>query len=91
MIFREACSPGKSDHSACSNCSKDNSITTTWFIPGHSIETFPDQMKAVAEAGHEVSIHGYSHENPISMTPEQEAAVSVPRTRGCIHAEARLL
>ena len=54
---------------------KDNGITTTWFIPGHSIETFPDQMKAVAEAGHEVGIHGYSHENPISMTPEQEAAV----------------
>ena len=54
---------------------KDTGITTTWFIPGHSIETFPDQMKAVAEAGHEVGIHGYSHENPISMTPEQKAAV----------------
>ena len=50
-------------------------IQTTWFIPGHSIETFPQQMKAVAEAGHEVGVHGYSHENPISMTPEQEEAV----------------
>ena len=27
-------------------------IKTTWFIPGHSIETFPAQMKAVADAGH---------------------------------------
>nr|MBP6725755.1 polysaccharide deacetylase [Thauera sp.] len=50
-------------------------IKTTWFIPGHSIETFPKQMKAVAEAGHEIGIHGYSHENPISMTPAQEEAV----------------
>ena len=50
-------------------------IKTTWFIPGHSIETFPQQMKAVAEAGHEIGIHGYSHENPISMTPAQEEAV----------------
>jgi peptidoglycan/xylan/chitin deacetylase (PgdA/CDA1 family) len=50
-------------------------IRTTWFIPGHSIETFPEQMKAVAAAGHEIGIHGYSHENPISMTPEQEEAV----------------
>ena len=33
-------------------------IKTTWFIPGHSIETFPDQMRAVVEAGHEVGIHG---------------------------------
>jgi peptidoglycan-N-acetylglucosamine deacetylase len=50
-------------------------IETTWFIPGHSIETFPDQMKAVADAGHEIGMHGYSHENPIAMTPEQEEAV----------------
>ncbi|MGO9360185.1 MAG: polysaccharide deacetylase family protein [Xanthobacteraceae bacterium] len=50
-------------------------IKTTWFIPGHSIETFPQQMKAVAQAGHEIGIHGYSHENPIAMTPEQEEAV----------------
>jgi len=50
-------------------------IKTTWFIPGHSIETFPAEMKAVAEAGHEIGIHGYSHENPIAMTREQEMAV----------------
>jgi peptidoglycan-N-acetylglucosamine deacetylase len=50
-------------------------IKTTWFIPGHSIETFPKQMKAVAQAGHEIGIHGYSHENPIAMTPQQEEAV----------------
>ena len=50
-------------------------IKTTWFIPGHSVETFPTQMKAVADAGHEIGMHGYSHENPIAMTPEQEEAV----------------
>ncbi len=50
-------------------------IKTTWFIPGHSIETFPEQMQAVAAAGHEIGIHGYSHENPIEMTPQQEEAV----------------
>src|SRR5205809_6522942 len=50
-------------------------IRTTWFIPGHSIETFPEQMKAVADAGHEIGIHGYSHENPIAMTREQETEI----------------
>lgn len=50
-------------------------IKTTWFVPGHSAETFPDQMKAVVDAGHEIGLHGYSHENPIAMTPEQEEAV----------------
>lgn len=52
-----------------------HNIKTTWFIPGHSAETFPEQMKAVADAGHEIGLHGYSHENPIAMTPEQEEAV----------------
>ena len=50
-------------------------IKTTWFIPGHSIETFPKQTRAVVKAGHEIGIHGYSHENPIAMTREQETAV----------------
>jgi peptidoglycan/xylan/chitin deacetylase (PgdA/CDA1 family) len=52
-------------------------LRTTWFIPGHSIETFPEETALVVGAGHEVGMHGYSHENPISMTPEQEEAVLV--------------
>jgi peptidoglycan/xylan/chitin deacetylase (PgdA/CDA1 family) len=32
-------------------------------------------MKAVVQAGHEVGMHGYSHENPIAMTPQQEEDV----------------
>ena len=52
-------------------------LRTSWFIPGHSIETFPEQTKMVRDAGHEIGIHGYTHENPIAMTPEQEEAVLV--------------
>ena len=29
------------------------------------------------EAGHEVGVYGYSHENPIAMRPRQEEAVFV--------------
>ena len=29
----------------------------------------------VVDAGHEIGMHGYSHENPIAMTPVQEEAV----------------
>jgi peptidoglycan-N-acetylglucosamine deacetylase len=57
------------------NLFKQHNLPTTWFIPGHSAETFPDQMKAVADAGHEIGVHGYSHENPIAMTREQEEAI----------------
>ncbi|MFC5834424.1 polysaccharide deacetylase family protein [Nonomuraea insulae] len=50
-------------------------IPTTWFIPGHSIETFPAQMADVAAAGHEIGAHGYCHENPVQLTPAQERDV----------------
>ena len=50
-------------------------LKTSWFIPGHSLETFPEQMKMVADAGHEIGAHGYSHENPIALTPKQEEDV----------------
>ncbi|MCR9121353.1 MAG: polysaccharide deacetylase [Phyllobacteriaceae bacterium] len=50
-------------------------ICTTWFIPGHSAESFPAQTEAVVTAGHEIGLHGYSHENPLAMTLEQEEEV----------------
>ena len=49
-------------------------IKTSWFIPGHSIETFPDECRMIAEQGHEIGMHGYSHENPIAMWPEPASA-----------------
>jgi peptidoglycan/xylan/chitin deacetylase (PgdA/CDA1 family) len=52
-------------------------IKTTWFIPGHTLESFPEQMRLAVDAGHEIGLHGYSHENPIAMSPEQEEAVLV--------------
>lgn len=50
-------------------------LKTTWFVPGHSIETFPEQTEAIVAAGHEIGVHGYSHENPIAMSREQETEV----------------
>jgi len=50
-------------------------ITTTWFIPGHSMETFPTECQMIVDGGHEIGLHGYSHENPIAMSEVQEEAV----------------
>lgn len=50
-------------------------IKTTWFAPGHSIETFPNEMERVAKMGHEIGLHGYTHENPLAMTADQEEEV----------------
>jgi peptidoglycan/xylan/chitin deacetylase (PgdA/CDA1 family) len=50
-------------------------LAATWFVPGHSIETFPELTQMIVDAGHEIGVHGYSHENPIAMTREQETAI----------------
>ena len=34
----------------------------TWFIPGHSMETFPNEVQAVVKTGCEIGLHGYAHE-----------------------------
>jgi peptidoglycan-N-acetylglucosamine deacetylase len=52
-------------------------MPASWFIPGHSIETFPESVKRIVDAGHEIGAHGYSHENPIAMSPKQEEDVLV--------------
>jgi peptidoglycan/xylan/chitin deacetylase (PgdA/CDA1 family) len=51
---------------------EDEGIDTSWYIPGHTIETFPEEVGAVADAGHEIGVHGYSHENPTDLSREQE-------------------
>lgn len=47
----------------------------TWFIPGHSLETFPEQAQAVFNSGCEIGLHGYSHEGAYAMTVDQERDV----------------
>ena len=36
----------------------------TWFLPGHSMETFPEATNAIMDSGCEIALHGYSHEVP---------------------------
>lgn len=47
----------------------------TWFIPGHSAESFPEEVKQVVASGCEIGLHGYAHEGAYQLTPEQERDV----------------
>jgi peptidoglycan-N-acetylglucosamine deacetylase len=47
-------------------------VASTWFIPGHTLETYPDQCRLVFDAGHEIGHHGWTHVPPNEMTREQE-------------------
>jgi peptidoglycan-N-acetylglucosamine deacetylase len=51
-----------------------NKVKSTWFIPGHTLETYPAQCQVVFDAGHEIGHHGWTHMPPNDMTREQEEA-----------------
>jgi peptidoglycan-N-acetylglucosamine deacetylase len=50
-------------------------IKGTWFIPGHTADTFPDSVVDVHARGHEIGHHGYCHENPIGLEVAQERKI----------------
>ena len=52
---------------------KKYDIETTWFIPGHTADTFPDICKRVSREGHEIGYHGYAHE--ADPRPDEEAEI----------------
>jgi peptidoglycan/xylan/chitin deacetylase (PgdA/CDA1 family) len=51
------------------------SIQSTWFIPGHTIETYRSHCEEVVKAGYEIGLHGYLHENVGELSEQQERAV----------------
>ena len=50
-------------------------ITSTFFVPGHTADRYPEAIRSIVAAGHEIAHHGYLHEQPTSLTLEEEIDV----------------
>ena len=50
-------------------------IKASFYVPGYVAETHEGLVRDIYERGHEIGHHGYMHEPPATLTPEQEAAV----------------
>jgi peptidoglycan/xylan/chitin deacetylase (PgdA/CDA1 family) len=50
-------------------------IKSTWFVPGHTADSYPDVVKEVHRRGHEIGHHGYCHESPVKFTREEEDGI----------------
>jgi peptidoglycan/xylan/chitin deacetylase (PgdA/CDA1 family) len=48
---------------------------TTWFVPMHSAESFPNEFSAIKQSGAEIGLHGYCHEGAPQLTSTQEREV----------------
>lgn len=51
------------------------SIPATWFVPGHSLETFPANTEGILAGGHELACHGWFHESFAELSEGEQAAV----------------
>jgi peptidoglycan/xylan/chitin deacetylase (PgdA/CDA1 family) len=49
-------------------------VPATFFVPGFTAERWPDTVRAIRDAGHEIAHHGYLHESSRAATPAQEEA-----------------
>jgi peptidoglycan-N-acetylglucosamine deacetylase len=61
-------------------------IGATWFVPGHSIETFPASIDAILARGHELACHGWFHEDFSALKTKEQRAI----LERCVEAVTRV-
>jgi peptidoglycan-N-acetylglucosamine deacetylase len=49
-------------------------LKATFFVPGHTVESFPAETEAILAAGHELAHHSYAHVDPSGQSHDQERA-----------------
>ncbi|MFL5776698.1 MAG: polysaccharide deacetylase family protein [Chloroflexota bacterium] len=54
---------------------RERGIRSTWFVPGHTLETFPGSTAAILDAGHELASHGWYHEDFAELPVDEQRDV----------------
>ncbi|HEX7471877.1 MAG TPA: polysaccharide deacetylase [Candidatus Limnocylindrales bacterium] len=52
-----------------------HAIPATFFVPGHTLATFPESVASIVAAGHELGCHGWAHEDLATLTADAERDV----------------
>lgn len=50
-------------------------LPATFFVTGHTADTYPASVRTIKQAGHEIGHHGYLHENPVTLERVEERIV----------------
>jgi peptidoglycan-N-acetylglucosamine deacetylase len=58
-------------------------IPATFFVPGHTIATFPDSVASIVAAGHELACHGWAHEDLGSLPTDEQRSI-LERSRDAV-------
>lgn len=52
-------------------------LRATFFVPGHTADTYPEVCKEIVARGHEIGHHGYMHEDPTFLSLKEEEAIMI--------------
>jgi peptidoglycan/xylan/chitin deacetylase (PgdA/CDA1 family) len=52
----------------------ERELPATFFVPGHTVESFPHETDAILAAGHEIGHHSWAHVDPSTQSPDEERA-----------------
>ncbi len=69
----------------CLDMLQRQAIRTTFFVPGIVAERYPAEVKKIAEQGHELAYHGYSHDARLGI-PEIEEEANMAKAEGLLEA-----
>jgi peptidoglycan/xylan/chitin deacetylase (PgdA/CDA1 family) len=50
-------------------------VRATFFVPGYTARRYPDTVRAIVDAGHEVGHHGYMHEHVRGVSRDVERSI----------------
>jgi peptidoglycan/xylan/chitin deacetylase (PgdA/CDA1 family) len=52
----------------------EREVKATFFVPGHTADSFPAETEAILAAGHEIGHHSYAHIDPSGQSRDEELA-----------------
>jgi peptidoglycan/xylan/chitin deacetylase (PgdA/CDA1 family) len=57
----------------------DRDLPATFFVPGHTADSFPEQVQAIHERGHDIQHHGWSHTHPRAFDSREAERADIVR------------
>ena len=68
---------------------RDRDARATFFLCGYRIEQYPDLVGEILTDGHEIGLHGYSHDN-LALMSRRDIARELERTRALLPEGCRV-
>lgn len=54
-------------------------VPATWFVPGHTIDSFPEASGEIHDRGYDIQHHGWKHTNPANFESKEAEKADVER------------